>query len=175
MKLRRRQKHANAGSGPLHVTITFSKVENLMTMEGAFHHEPHPNSVGIQVPSLRKPSLSSRTRLLAPAQHSHPSRSHRGRCCLLAADSSYREHQNRTRPPALWRRWARSSSTSSTGSRTSFSTPSAMTPSTCPRLYVAPTAEVPAMQQSKGQTLAKALLLRATTREGPSTDRSRLS
>jgi hypothetical protein len=172
MKLRRRQKHANVRSGPLHVTITFSKVENLMTMEGAFHHEPHPNSVGIQVPSLREPSPSPRTRPFAPAQHSHPSRSHRGRCCLLAADSSYREHQNRTRPPALWRRWARSSSTSSTGSRTLFSTPSAMTPSTCPRLYVAPTAEAPAMQQ---RTLAKALLLRATTCEGLHADLSRLS
>ena len=90
----------------------------------------------------------------------------------LAEGQSYEEHQNRTRPPALWRRWVRSSSTSSTGSRTSFSTPSAMTPSTCPRLYVAPPAEASATQQN---ILEKDLLLCATACEARNTDPARLS
>jgi hypothetical protein len=104
---------------------------------------PHP---GTRSRPSRHPRLSAKTPCRTPPAApglfaSRPS-----------ASKPPLEQSTHTRP-APWLRWARSSSTWSTGCRISFSTPSEMIPWTCPRLYVTPLAQACMAQQLAAQRL----------------------
>ena len=104
-------------------------------------HRPRAsNNAGIQAllspPALSAPSKSIFRPRAAPDAPPAPS----GDRCLpvtTTGETCYQQTNTRIHcATASWRRWVRSCSTLSTGSRTWFSTPLEMTPSTCPRLYV---------------------------------------
>jgi hypothetical protein len=104
------------------------------------HHEPLVTTKSRHQPRhTRRPNLHS-----TPPTHTETDSQHTQHSpvvlfgCLIASPTRQEQRTAHTHTPAQWRRWARSSSTSSTGCRIWSSTRLEMTPSICLRLYVRP-------------------------------------